>query len=284
VGLIKNIMNYRHSYHAGNFGDVLKHITLIALLQALSRKENAFCVLDTHAGVGRYDLLASTTQKSKEYVQGIGKIWHEPNTPPLIKDYIDCIRQMNTASEALRFYPGSPAITRYFLRPQDRMILTELHEEDWQLLKTHFSRDKQIAIHHHDAYQALKAFLPPKERRGLVLIDPAYEQPDELNTAVSALSAAVTRWPTGVFALWYPIKESRSIIRFQRALKLKISEPLLAIELNIYSDNLPHYLNGCGMIIVNPPWQLKQTIEEIVPWLWKKLSINKQGKYDVKML
>jgi 23S rRNA (adenine2030-N6)-methyltransferase len=278
-------LNYRHSYHAGNFADVFKHIILVALIEAMHRKDSAYCFLDTHAGIGYYDLQAATTQKSKEYTNGILKILAQPNPPALIKAYLACVKAVNPQGIApLTVYPGSPAIVKQLLRPQDRMVLTELHTEDYQLLKRAFPHDKQIGIHHQDGYLGLKAFLPPKERRGFVLIDPPYEQQNELTNLIPTLAAAVERWETGIFALWYPIKEHRSIERFQRALKLKISRPLLMTELSIYPDNAATALNGCGVIIVNPPWQLDEEIQAVLPWLWETLSPNNQGRYQLSFL
>jgi 23S rRNA (adenine2030-N6)-methyltransferase len=278
-------MNYRHAYHAGNFADVFKHIILVALTQSLLRKEKGFCFLDTHAGVGHYDLLSGPAQKSKEFLGGIAKIMQEENPPPLIKDFIDCVKKANAlAPETLRYYPGSPSIVRQLLRPQDRIVLTELHHDDYETLRSVFRDDKQVGIHHQDGYQGIKAFLPPPERRGLVLIDPPYEKPDEISHVVTQLDAAITRWETGIFALWYPIKESRSIVRFHRALKLKIARPTLVIELNIYPDNQATQLNGNGMIIVNPPFQFEAEIKAILPWLWRVLSPNQQGRYDIETL
>lgn len=278
-------MNYRHSYHAGNFADVFKHIILTALIKSLLRKDSAFCYLDTHAGIGNYDLQSSTAQKGKEYANGIGKILQQPNPPDLVKHYVDLVRANNPiTSDPLRYYPGSPQIVRQLLRPSDRMVLCELHEEDYHLLKTAFPHDKQVGIHHQDGYQALKAFLPPKERRGVVLIDPPYEDPDEFIHLLSALPKAIERWETGIYAVWYPIKEKRSIERFHRSLKLKIERPMLVSELTLFPENTSTQLNGNGLLIINPPWQLDQEIKEILPWLWQVLSPNKQGRYEIKTL
>jgi len=278
-------MNYRHSYHAGNFADVFKHIVLVALIQSQQRKDSAFCYLDTHAGIGKYNLLSGPAQKNKEFNNGILKILQETDPPALIKKYLEFVQPAGTsATDKLHYYPGSPCIVRHFLRPQDRMVLCELHEEDCQLLKEAFPRDKQVAIHHQDGYQGLKAFLPPKERRGLVLIDPPYENPDEVTKVVSELATALLRWETGIYTLWYPIKERRSIERFHHSLKLKIDHPMLVTELSIYPENVATHLNGSGMIIVNPPWQIDQEIKEMLPWLWRTLSPNKEGRYDIKTL
>ncbi len=276
-------MNYRHLYHAGNFTDVFKHIVLVALIQSLLKKDNAFCFIDTHAGIGLYDLFSTEAQKTKEFLLGIEKIAQHANPPELIKAYLACVRTANKSSDTLQFYPGSPAIVDYFLRPQDRMVLTELHEADYLQLKKTFPHDKQIAIHHQDGYQGLKAFLPPKERRGLVLIDPPYEKPDELENLLSILPAAVKRWETGIFALWYPIKERLALERFLTSLKAKLTRPTCVTELSIYAENLPTHLNGSGMIIVNPPWQLDQTLKNNLPWLWEALSPHKQGKIKVEL-
>lgn len=278
-------MNYRHAYHAGNFADAFKHIILVALSQAFLHKDSAFCFLDTHAGIGYYDLFSPAAQKSKEFETGITRILAHPKPPTLIKTYLDCVQAVNFAqTDTLEYYPGSPSIVRQFLRPQDRMVLSELHEEDCELLRKAFSRDKQVGIHHQDAYQALKAFLPPKERRGFVLIDPPYEKPNELTEVTNALAQAIQRWETGVYALWYPIKQLRLIERFHLAVKDKIKRPMLSVELSIYPEDLDTHLNGSGILIVNPPWKLDQAIKEVLPWLWHALSPNQQGRYEMKTL
>ncbi|HSW69378.1 MAG TPA: 23S rRNA (adenine(2030)-N(6))-methyltransferase RlmJ [Gammaproteobacteria bacterium] len=276
-------MNYRHTYHAGNIGDVLKHIVLIALIQSLKRKETPFCYLETHAGIGSYDLLADTTQKSREFENGIQKIFNTEHSPDLIQDYITCVKSLNQAN-TLRYYPGSPYFVKQLLRSEDRMILSELHPEDFQTLKKFFIREKQIAVHHQDGYQSLKAYLPPKERRGLVLIDPAYEKPNELMQLPKLLAEALKRWETGIFALWYPIKTQEQLKPFYCELTEYIHRPFLRVELCVHSDEIALELNGCGMIIMNPPWQLDEKLEEILPFLWNMLNINKQGYNKITSL
>lgn len=278
-------MNYRHSYHAGNFADAFKHIVLIALIESLQRKEKGFCFLDTHAGIGCYDLFSSTAQKSHEFDTGISKILAQPNPPALIQKYLACVQAVNYShTKKLRYYPGSPSIAHQLLRPQDRMVLTELHAEDFHSLRQIFPQDKQIAVHHQDGYQALKAFLPPPERRGLVLIDPPYEQADEITIVLAALAAALQRWETGVYALWYPIKEYHALERFHAAIKQKITHPALSIELSVYPENIATHLNGSGMLIVNPPWQLDEALNAVLPWLWEALCVNGNGRYAIKTL
>jgi 23S rRNA (adenine2030-N6)-methyltransferase len=274
-------MNYRHAFHAGSFADVFKHTLLISLTQAMQRKEGGFCYLDTHAGTGIHDLKSVPAQKSKEYETGVMKIMQKEDAPDLIQLYRTIISRLNTPEESLHFYPGSPYFVKHFLRPQDRMVLTELHEDEYDALKNNFPHDKQIGIHNLDGYQGLKAFLPPRERRGFVLIDPPYEKDDELMDLIASLCAALERWETGTYAVWYPIKEYRAIERFHESLRQRIDRPLLAVELIIYPPTMPTLLNGCGMLFINPPWQMDEEIKKFLPWLWQTLSPNQQGSYEM---
>lgn len=276
-------MNYRHSYHAGSFTDVTKHIVLTALIESLKRKDSAFCYIDTHAGIGNYDLFSESANKTKEYQSGIEKIIQQDNPPPLVRRYLDCVHSINNKLthaqfSSLRYYPGSPSIVRCLMRPHDRIIACELHPEDYATLRQTFAADKQVAVHHADGFLSLKAFLPPKERRGLVLIDPPYEETNEFNHIARSLSGALKRWETGIFAVWYPIKEKNQVARFYRTLKETLDVPIFSVELTTYPD-LPSHLNGSGMVILNPPWQFDTTIGEILPWIWKALTINGQGEY-----
>lgn len=281
-------MNYRHGYHAGNFADVVKHVILIALLKSLGRKDTPFCYIDTHAGTGYYDLFSKEAEKTKEYVGGIEKIIQQDHPPALVKAYLDCVHQINNQLTdakfaSLRYYPGSPMIARHFCRPLDRVVACELHPEEYQSLRNTFAGDKQVAVHHLDGFLGLKAFLPPKERRGLVLIDPPYEDPDEFTHIVHSLGTALKRWEQGIYAIWYPIKEKSHLNRFYSAIKAQFNQPALAVELTIYPD-LPNHLNGCGLLILNPPWQFDETLNSLLPWLWKALTINKQGGYQASLL
>lgn len=281
-------MNYKHAYHAGNFADVLKHITLLALLSSLSRKPTPFCYIDTHAGPGYYDLSAEFAAKTKEYAGGIEKIIRADNPPPLIKRYLQSVHQINnklTQSRyaSLRYYPGSPMIARYFIRSSDRIIACELHPQEYQSLKTTFSGDKQVSVHHMDGYLGLKALIPPAEKRGLVLIDPPYENVDEFGRIARTLPHALKKWPQGIYAIWCPIKTHLHLERFYNDLKSSIDQPIFILELTIYPD-LPNHLNGCGLTIINPPWQFSGMINEILPWLWNALTINQQGGYRGEML
>jgi 23S rRNA (adenine2030-N6)-methyltransferase len=276
-------MNYKHAYHAGNFADVMKHVILIALLNALTRKDTPLCYLDTHAGEGYFDLYSEHAAKSKEYINGIEKIIHAENPPLLVQQYLNCIHQINNQMthaqyNSLQYYPGSPLIARYCLRPHDRIIACELQQDAYQVLRNTFAGDKQVAVHHQDGFLGLKAFLPPKERRGLILIDPPYEDPDEFSRIARSLGSILKRFAGGVYAIWYPIKDKHKLLRFYQSLKQEMSQVVFTIELTIYPD-LPQHLNGCGMAIINPPWQFDQDIQACLPWLWNALTIKSQGGF-----
>lgn len=273
------MLSYRHSFHAGNFADVHKHAVLSLLLAALRKKESPFCCIDTHAGAGRYDLNSAAAQKNREYLGGIGRLWRRGDVPPAFAAYLAAVRVLNAETAppadspaAPRCYPGSPRIVRHHLRPQDRLILTELHGTDVVNLREEFTGDPQVAVHHLDGYQGLKAFLPPKEKRGLVLIDPAFELHDEVERAVGGLHAAWQRWPQGIFAFWYPITHRASAQDIhQRAIKLGINK-MLIVEISIRPPQSARQLNGSGMLIVNPPWQIDASLTEACQWLAATLA------------
>lgn len=280
-------MNYRHIYHAGNFADVFKHCILVLLLEGLLHKEKPFCYIETHAGLGVYDLRSELAQKTLEYVAGISQVLNDSREAPPkeVIPYLAVINELNKnvlVNEKLngnniRFYPGSPFIARSLLRAQDRMVLMELHPEDILLLKERFAKDKQVAVHHYNGYQGLKAFLPPHERRGLVLIDPAFEQKNEFDLVLSALKECVrSHWPTGIYALWYPIKDYTACDNFLDALK-KMDFKYLVCEMTIDERTVLKKFIGCGMVIINPPWQIEKALERVLSWLWQVLSPHLKG-------
>lgn len=276
-------MNYRHGFHAGNFADVFKHVSLITIILSLQKKETPFCYLDTHAGKGIYDLLSPEAQKSKEYLGGIEKIIAQNDPPHLIKTYLQIVHHINSRYagakiSALNYYPGSPLIARELLRAGDRIIACELHAEEYGILRNIFTNDKQVAVHHSDGFLGLKAFLPPPEKRGFILIDPPYENPDEFTRIAQHMPLALKRFSNGVFAIWYPIKDHYALERFYRTLKTNLSQNIFVVELTIHPD-LPNHLNGSGLVIINPPWQFENTINQLLPWLWKALTINNQGGF-----
>lgn len=266
------MLSYRHIYHAGNFADVVKHVVLVALLRAITHKPAACYVHDTHAGAGIYDLNSEEARRSQESDTGIGRVWQHQDPPAVIQDYLEVIRDMNPGLPAPRFYPGSPAIARSLLRQQDRLLLTELHPRDHAELVRQFRSDKRIAIHKQDAYQGLSAFLPPAEKRGLVLIDPPYERKDEYDRVVAGLKTAYARWRQGIYALWYPIMSRSLQSRFLDACIATGIRKQLHIEFRIAPFNQQRQFTGCGLVLVNPPWKVEETLESCLRWLCEPLQ------------
>ncbi len=271
-------MNYRHAYHAGNFADVMKHLAVALILERLTAKPAPLAVLDAFAGIGLYDLAGVEAQKTGEAARGIQRLWPPPGgalgqggAP-----YWRVLAELNPRG-ALQFYPGSPELARRLLRPQDRLLLCELHPDDCGLLRRNLGRDPRVAIHQRDGFEALPALLPPKERRGLVLVDPPYEQPDEAARLVKALARAYRRWPTGVYALWYPIKERAPAEALLAAIRGVIPRRLLVAEMTIFAEDQPFRLNGCGLALVNPPWQLDRVLGDLLARLQPLLAQDGGG-------
>jgi 23S rRNA (adenine2030-N6)-methyltransferase len=268
-------MNYRHAYHAGNFADVLKHAVLALVIEHMKLKAAPFRVIDTHAGVGLYDLGAEAAQKTGEWREGIARVM-DASFPPAaaaaLAPYLDVVRQLNAAG-GLRRCPGSPYLARALLRDGDRLIVNELHPEDQHALKQLFARDRQVKVMALDAWTAVKALLPPPERRGIVLIDPAFEQPGELERLVDALEEGARRFATGTFLLWYPIKESRPVAAFRRKVAALGLPKALAVELTIRRrDDEEGRLGGAGLVIVNAPFTLAANLETLMPELARVLA------------
>ncbi len=281
------LLSYRHIYHAGNFADVFKHAILVLLLRALQRKDKPLCYLETHAGAGRYDLHSEQARKNAEFKGGIHRLWRAKSPPPEIEDYLLAVRAINGGQPGRappRYYPGSPVIARSVLRPQDRMVLSELHPADYELLQAEFREYPRVVVHRMDGYQALKAFLPPPERRGLVLMDPAFELPGELDRVVEGLILAHRRWESGVFALWYPILPRLPLSAFFDSLRDSGIRKILLCELCPYPEDNPVGLNGTGMVIVNPPWRVEEHLQILLPWLWSRLTYRQQGRHRVTWL
>ncbi len=260
-------MNYRHAYHAGNFADVLKHTVLALLIEALKRKPTPFFYLDTHAGPGLYDLASVEAEKTGEWKGGIGRL--RARTDPLpaaFAPYLEALAAFDQG-EGRDVYPGSPAIVAALARPTDRMAFCELHPEDCTLLRRSFVGDTRVGVHHREGYEALSALLPPPERRGLVLIDPPFENKDEFIHLRQGLSAALKRWPTGMYALWYPIKDHGTVARFLADVAMLGAEKRLVAELLLDHAQDSFRLHGCGLVVINPPWQLDETLKQVLPWL-----------------
>ncbi|AIL13201.1 hypothetical protein IM40_06325 [Candidatus Paracaedimonas acanthamoebae] len=257
-------MNYRHIYHAGNFSDVVKHYVLTLLLQKLHEKEKAFSIIDTHAGIGVYNLQSQQALKTNEAQEGILKLLHSSQDRSFFEQYLKVIQKQKTG-----FYPGSPVICRAFLRSQDRLWLSELHPEDFQSLTRYFDKDPQVKVLHQDGYTSLKALLPPREKRGFILIDPPFEERNEFKTLVNGLRESYKRFATGIYMIWFPIKDLKPIKEFYAALKGLEIPKILTVEFLRKPPITPEFLNGTGLIIVNPPWKIQEKIEPALERLLK---------------
>ncbi|MBB2898606.1 23S rRNA (adenine(2030)-N(6))-methyltransferase RlmJ [Pseudomonas sp. AS2.8] len=264
-------MNYRHAFHAGNHADVFKHATLLRLAALLARKETPFAYLDSHSGVGRYDLAGDQASRTDEWREGIGRLWALESAPAAFVGYREAVAALNPDG-ALRYYPGSPELMRQALRTQDRLLLNELHPEDGRLLKENMARDRRVAVHQKDGWLLPRALLPVPERRALLLIDPPFEKGDELERCVKAVAEAIGRMRQTVIMLWYPIKDRRQLRRFHAGLQASGAPKLLNVELLIRAADDPTRLNGSGLAIVNPPWGLEEELRDLLPWLAEHLA------------
>jgi len=270
-------MNYRHAFHAGNFADVVKHAVLARIVRYLKEKPAAFRVIDTHAGAGLYDLSGAEATRTGEWRGGIGKL-RAADLAPAVRDllapYLDAVASFNAGGD-VKLYPGSPALVRHWLRVQDRMIACEAEAVAARALANRMRGDDRIKTVAIDGYMALNAYVPPKERRGLVLTDPPFEQPDEFGRLAEALAGAHRKWPTGIYLLWYPIKDFRAAQGFGRDLARRGIARMLRAELTIATAREGEKLNGSGLIIVNPPWPLEGELAVLLPALADILAVEK---------
>ncbi|ELO1813162.1 23S rRNA (adenine(2030)-N(6))-methyltransferase RlmJ [Vibrio fluvialis] len=276
------MLSYRHSFHAGNHADVVKHIVQSLILSSLQKKDKPFVYHDTHSGVGRYDLTHEWSEKTGEYKQGIARLWQQTEVPEDIHSYLDAIKALNDDGE-LRYYPGSPRVARAHLRSHDRMVLTELHPSDYPLLEQEFHRDRQVAIFKEDGFARLKGSLPPKERRGLVLIDPPYELAKEYRDVVQAIAQSYKRWATGIYAIWYPVVNRCDIDDMIEGLQGLGIRKILQIELGVSPDTNERGMTASGMIVINPPWKLESQMQSILPFL-KEAIAPATGHYKVEWI
>jgi 23S rRNA (adenine2030-N6)-methyltransferase len=279
-------MNYRHAYHAGNFADVVKHAVLARLLDYLKRKDKAFRVIDTHAGIGRYDLSSPEAQKTGEWRGGIGRLTGAAMDAPaaaLLAPYLDAVRALNPGG-MLETYPGSPWVARHLLRRQDRLSAFEKHPRDAATLRALFSGDIQCRVTELDGWLVLGAHLPPKEKRGLVLVDPPFEEEGEYDRLVAGLQKAHRRWPGGIYALWYPLKDRKAVARFRRQLAAAGIADIIDIGLEIRAASAEPRLDGCGMAIVNPPYTLESECRTMMPVLAGLLSQDGVPRWSFERL
>lgn len=283
-------MNYRHAYHAGNFADVVKHVILSRIVEYLKRKDQAFRVIDTHAGIGFYDLRGTEAGKTSEWTGGISRVFDavEKGEIPaaaieLLQPYLDVVRAVNNVKE-LRHYPGSPLLTRHLLRKQDRLSALELHPQDAKKLAKLFDGDYQARVIELDGWLSLGAHMPPKEKRGLVLVDPPFEIEGEFDRLVDGLVKAYKRFPSGTYALWYPVKDRKETERFSKRLRETEIPKIMRIELAIRAPSLEPRLDGTGMIVVNPPYTLESEMQTLLPCLTKLLSEEKGSNFSIQWI
>ena len=270
-------MNYRHAFHAGNHADVLKHLVLSRLLALLAKKDAPYAYLDSHAGIGLYDLRGDQASRTGEWLEGIQRVWQADDVPALFDDYLGVIRALNPDGQ-LRYYPGSPEVARELSREQDRLQLNEKHPEDGLLLKANMKYDRRVAVHLGEGWHVPRALLPTEQKRAVLLIDPPFEQADELQRCAQAMKESIARMRQAVVAIWYPIKDQRQLKRFYQDLQGTGAPKLLRVELLVHAaDNADVGLNGSGLAIANPPWGLEDELRGVLPWLGQNLGQTQGG-------
>ncbi|NVN04266.1 23S rRNA (adenine(2030)-N(6))-methyltransferase RlmJ [Asaia spathodeae] len=274
-------MNYRHAYHAGNFADMMKHGLMLVILRHLLRKPAGFCVLDTHSGCGVYDLDSIEAQKTGEWRDGIGRFEAIPEGPKELVDYLTSIEAFGAPAR----YPGSPSLIASLLRPQDRLICCELHPEDAATLRRNFRQHSQVAVHERDGYGALKAFLPPRDlKRGLILIDPPFEQGDEFARLADAIQTSRKLFPMGIVAAWYPIKHRAPVRQFHDSLRDAGLRDLLDCSLLLRTPTDPTRLNGCGLLVASPPYRFEEQAQTLLDALLPVLAPDGEGSVEIRRI
>ncbi|MCY0146438.1 23S rRNA (adenine(2030)-N(6))-methyltransferase RlmJ [Hoeflea sp. G2-23] len=279
-------MNYRHSYHAGNFADVLKHAVLAQIITYLKRKDQAFRVIDTHAGIGVYDLSSVEAQKTGEWREGVGRVMKASLSPDLgafLAPWLETVTTLNPEG-GLRHYPGSPKLARLLMRKKDRLSAIELHPADAEKLRAAFEGDYQVRVIELDGWLALGAHLPPKEKRGLVLVDPPFEEEGEFDRLVDGLARATRRFAGGTYMLWHPIKADSPLKAFDAKLTNLGRPSTLTVRLWIRNNTTAPGLNGSGLVIVNPPYTLEASLRAVLPELAGLLAQGPGGGTEIRML
>lgn len=282
-------MNYRHAFHAGNFADVIKHIVLVRILTHLQDKPAAFRVIDTHAGAGLYDLTGPEATRSGEWLTGIARVMQARFSDPvqaLVGPYLDIVRAFNAPGQ-LTAYPGSPLIARALLRPQDKLVACEVEVGARKSLIGALRHDEQGRVVDLDGWTALPAFVPPNERRGLVLVDPPFEAGDEFDRLAGGFAAAFAKWPSGSYMLWYPVKQRRATDALAQAVARTISAKLapdkvVRIEFSVAPQAADGRLVSAGLLVVNPPWTLVGELKALLPELEKPLGLGGAARFRVE--
>jgi 23S rRNA (adenine2030-N6)-methyltransferase len=277
------MLSYRHLFHAGNFADVFKHFILIQCLEYLTKKDKPFCVIDTHAGAGKYLLNSDYALKNKEFENGIAKLWQRKDLPESVARYVSLVKRFNR-TDKLTCYPGSPLIAKQLLRDKDRLCLFELHSTEIKLLSLATDKDKRIKVFHADGLTGSSNLLPPFERRGLVLIDPSYEIKSDYQKVIETLISLHKRFATGIFALWYPVIDRARNLQLEQGILDSGIKNVQLFELGIHTDNGQYGMTASGMILINPPWTLAAEINLVLPWLSEVLGKNNQGFYRIQTL
>ena len=288
------MLSYRHAFHAGNHADVLKHMVIIQLMRYLGQKDPAYMVIDTHAGAGVYALDGDYASKNAEYETGIAKLWDRKDLPAMVKEYVDLVRSLNPSGK-MRYYPGSPYCAEKTMREQDRLRLFEMHPSEVKVLEDNFrtleahaaaqgqrpaARGKRVMVYRGDGFQGLKALLPPPSRRGLVLIDPPYEDKRDYSHVAQVLADALTRFPTGTYAVWYPVLQRNESRQLPERLKRLGAKSWLNVTLAIHGPAPDGFgLHNSGMFILNPPWTLEAQLKEVMPWLIEGLGGDDTAEY-----
>ena len=288
------MFSYRHAFHAGNHADVLKHVITIQLLNYMAQKEAPYLYVDTHAGAGLYALETGYAAKNAEYENGIGKLWDKKDLPPALQDYLDLIKSINPSGK-LRYYPGSPYCAEQVMRLEDRLRLFEMHPSDVKILQENMrkremhqaeqgqkARGKRVMVMAGDGFESLNALLPPPQRRGIVLIDPPYEDKRDYKRVKDTLTIALERFPTGTYAVWYPILQRMESREFARKLG-QLPAEWLHVSLSI-SQPMPDGfgLHSSAMFIINPPWTLEASLREVMPYLVKNLGVDSDAKFTIE--
>jgi 23S rRNA (adenine2030-N6)-methyltransferase len=274
------MLSYRHAFHAGNFADVLKHLVLMHIIEHLKKKDKSFCYIDTHAGAGTYALDSEFALKNREFDSGIGRLWRRDGLPNGLQRYVDLVRQFNQGKE-LMHYPGSPFIAATLMRNDDKLFLYDLHSTEFKFLHALFKKDRRVRTFHADGLTDSLGLLPPKERRGLVLIDPSYELSGDYRSVAETLKKMHKRFATGIYALWYPVVERQRIRRLERELQGSGIGNIALFELGIAPDSKRHGMTASGMIVINPPWTLEAEMRLELPWLADVLGAEKQGSHRI---
>lgn len=288
------MLSYRHAFHAGNHADVLKHMVVIQLMHYLGQKDPAYMVIDTHAGAGVYALDGDYASKNAEYETGIAPLWNLRDMPEAVRQYVDLVRSLNPSGK-LRYYPGSPYCAEKIMREQDRLRLFELHPSEVKILEENFrkleahaqaqgqrpsARGKRVLVYRSDGFAGLKALLPPPSRRGLVLIDPPYEDKRDYGRVVDVLKDALVRFPTGVYAVWYPVLQRNESRQLAERLKRLGAKSWLNVTLAIHGPAPDGFgLHNSGMFILNPPWTLEPMLREVMPWLVQTLGTDDSAEF-----